>query len=406
LVGYTLSRFPKISETFILDELYAVERAGVRIDLCPLRRERTAFVHPRAENWVARAHFTNLLSPAILGAHVTLLARSPRRYVQTLGAALWGTKSSRRLLLGALATWPRAVPIALHLERSGVKHLHCHFATHPALAGFIVHRLVRIPFSFTAHGSDLHRDQTMLRQKVEEAAFVVAISEFNRRVILDHCGPIHAAKVLVIHCGVDVDRFRHARRDEGGDGPFRIACVGTLHAVKGQQFLIEAVSRLRNEGLNVELVLVGDGPDRAMLEQLVAASGNSGSVHFAGYRTQPEVAEILGGVDVLAAPSIPTADGRREGIPVALMEGMAAGLPVVASALSGIPELVKHGHNGLLVDPGNADMLAGALRSLAIDPSLRTRLGFAARGTVEAEFDINTSAAQLTELFLEQLRST
>jgi glycosyltransferase involved in cell wall biosynthesis len=401
VVGYTLSRFPKISETFILDELYAVERQRVRIDLCPLRRERTDFIHPRAESWLSRAHFIPLVSGRTIVSHLAMLARSPTRYVRALSEVIWGNRSSRRLLLGALATWPRAVPMAVHFERAEVKHLHCHFASHPALAGYIVHRLVGIPFSFTAHGSDLHRDQTMLRQKVAAAAFVVAISDTNRQLILEHCERTDAAKVHVVHCGVDLDRFRTRHRGRGAPrGPLRIICVGTLHAVKGQRYLIEAVARLRTQGLLAQLVLVGDGPDLRALEERAVALGTLEAVEFAGARTQPEVAEILASADVLATPSVPTPDGRREGIPVALMEGMACGLPVVASALAGIPELVRHGYNGLLVEPGDVEGLVDALKSLAHDPDLCARLGAAARQTIEAEFEINASAARLALLFL------
>jgi glycosyltransferase involved in cell wall biosynthesis len=153
----------------------------------------------------------------------------------------------------------------------------------------------------------------------------------------------------------------------------------------------------------VELVFVGDGPDRGMLEQLVRETGVDGAVEFLGSCTQPEVADALAAADVLAAPSVATADGRREGIPVALMEGMACGLPVVASALSGIPELVVDGINGLLVEPGNVEALAAALASLSRDPSLRARLGATARRTVAAEFDIERSGAMLAELFRSRI---
>ena len=351
-----------------------------------------------------RARFIRLISPTTVAAHLTLLARSPARYARTFVEVVWGNRSSPRLLLGALATWPRAVPMALHFERAHIPHVHCHFATHPALAGHIIRRLVGIPFSFTAHGSDLHRDQTMLREKTTAAAFVVAISESNRRVILEHCEPADAGKVHVVHCGVDLTRFRRPAPQHGdGTESLKIACVGTLHAVKGQRFLIEALARLRARGVRASLVLVGDGPDRHMLEDLARSHGVAQAVEFAGARTQPEVAHILFGADVLAAPSVPTPDGRREGIPVALMEGMACGLAVVASALSGIPELVRHDHNGLLIAPGDVGLLADALQSLAGDPALRTRLGEAARQTIEADFDINDSAARLTELFLGYL---
>jgi glycosyltransferase involved in cell wall biosynthesis len=392
-----MSRFPKLSETFVLRELLAVEALGVDVDVYPLVRHSEPMVHPEAEPLVRRARYLPFLSPSILRSNLAVLRRRPGAWFGALWAVVKGNWGSANLLVGGLGIFPKVVHAARLMEADGVEHVHCHFATHPALAGFLVHRLTGIPFSFTAHGSDIHVDRHMLPAKVAEAAVVVPISEFNRRVILDECGPEAASKLVVVHCGVDTTVLRP--RPARAPGPFTVVCVGTLHEVKGQAHLVEACRLLVEQGVDVRCHLVGSGPDEADLRAQVAAAGLADRVVLEGNRTTAEVAALLQRADVLAAPSVPTRQGKREGIPVVLMEAMSSGLPVVASDLSGIPELVEDGRSGLLVPPGDATGLAGALRRLAEDPALAARLGRAGRAQVEAAFDVHRSARRLVELF-------
>jgi glycosyltransferase involved in cell wall biosynthesis len=381
----------------VLRELLAVEAVGVEVDVYPLVRHSEPMVHPEAEPLVRRARYLPFLSPAILRSNLAVLRRRPRAWLGALWAVVKGNWGSANLLVGGLGVFPKVVHAARLMEADGVDHVHCHFATHPALAGFLVHRLTGIPFSFTAHGSDIHVDRHMLPAKVAEAAVVVPISEFNRGVILDECGPQAAPKLVVVHCGVDTSVLRP--RPTRAPGPFTVVCVGTLHEVKGQAHLVEACRLLVEWGVDVRCHLVGSGPDEADLRRQVAAAGLDDRVVLEGNRTTAEVADLLQRADVLAAPSVPTRQGKREGIPVVLMEAMSSGLPVVASDLSGIPELVEDGRSGLLVPPGDASALAGALRRLADDPALGARLGRAGRAQVEAAFDVHRSARRLVELF-------
>jgi glycosyltransferase involved in cell wall biosynthesis len=244
----------------------------------------------------------------------------------------------------------------------------------------------------------------MLPEKVAEARFVVAVSRFGRDVILESCGGRFRDKVVVIHCGIDPARFRPAAcgeldRAPRGPVPFRVVCVGRLRAVKGQGVLLGACRLLAARGIAVECHLVGDGPDRAALEERVRASGLDGRVRFHGWRTPAEVAVLLRAADVAAAPSVPSPDGQLEGTPVAIMEAMATGLPVVASRLTGIPELVDDGVTGLLTHPGDPVALASALERLWRDPTERARLGEAGRLRVEQEFELSASAAALASRF-------
>ncbi|MGH8930439.1 MAG: glycosyltransferase [Egibacteraceae bacterium] len=410
-----MSRFPRLSETFVLYELLAVEQAGVRIDLYPLLRERSAVTHPEAAQLVERARYQPFLSWPIVRSQLHFLSRCPRRYLATLGSLLVGVAGSLNFTVGAIGIWAKVVHMARLMAADGVTHVHCHFATHPAVAGWVVQRLVGIPFSFTAHGSDLHVDRHMLPQKVAEAAFVLAVSEHNRSLIVDECGPETTHKVRVLHCGVDPERFRPAEPPRCVDsieaqipssrwGPpedpvIRILCIGTLHEVKGQRYLLEACRLLKAQGIDVHCTLVGDGPDKKTLQRLISGWGLGDRVELAGRRTQDEVAALLATAHVLAAPSVRTREGKREGIPVVLMEAMSAEVPVVASDLSGIPELVEDERSGLLVPPGDATALAAALRRLCGDPVLRRRLGREGRRKVVREFNLKSNAAILAAEF-------
>jgi glycosyltransferase involved in cell wall biosynthesis len=401
-VAYLMSRFPKLTETFVLYEILAVRRQGIQAAVYPLIRERTRVMHPEARRVVEEARFEPLISWRLLRAHAHYLYRSPARYLGALGCLLRSTLGSRRYFLGALGLFPKAVCFARRMEDEGVSHIHAHFASHPAAAAFVIHRLTGIPYSFTAHGSDLHRDRHMLREKVAEAEFVVPISEFNRNIILAECGSEYAGKTVVIHCGIDPDFFRPPRHEAAPEerARLRILCTGTLHEVKGQTHLIEACRLLAERGIPFRCQLLGDGPDRRALERQIAVAGLTESVEILGRCTREGVAKHLREVDVCVVPSVPSRDGRREGIPVALMEAAASGLPVVASDLSGIPEAVTDGEHGYLVPPGDAVGIADALERLASDRALRLRMGRAGRERMLREFDLYENARLLAQRFV------
>jgi colanic acid/amylovoran biosynthesis glycosyltransferase len=397
-VAYVPSRFPRLSETFVLYEILAVEEQGVDVELYPLIRERAEVAHPEARQLCARARFQPFLSWPILRSQLHFLRMSPGTYFGTLWALVTGTWGSLNYFAGALAIFPKVAHSARLMAADRVNHVHCHFSNHPAAAGFIVHRLTGIPYSFTAHGFDLHVDRHMLCEKLTEAAFAVPVSEYNRDLMIEECGEPVRDKLVVIHCGVDTEFFR-PREETSGDRPFTILSVGTLHEVKGQSYLVEACRLLREARVELACKIVGDGRDRKLLNRQIAAAGLAEYITLLGRRDRTEVAELLRTADVLAAPSVPTKSGKREGIPVVLMEAMACGVPVVASRLSGIPELVEDGVSGLLIPPGDAAALADALRRLNDDPSLRRRLGSAGREKVLEEFDVRRNAAELVRRF-------
>ena len=401
-VTYIMSRFPKITETFVLFEMLAVEQQGVQVELYPLLREKTDVMHPEARSFMERAHFQPFVSWPILRSNVHFLLRKPRAYLGTLWTAMRTNWGSWRYFSGVLGIFPKSVHFAFLMAEDEVDHVHAHFASHPAAAAFIINRLTGIPYSFTGHGSDLNRDQHMLCEKVAQAAFVVPISDFFKEMIVEHCGEQYRDKVIVVHCGVDTRVFQpiqaHKQKDSG---MFSIYSVGTLHEVKGQTYLIEACRLLEERGVKFSCHFIGDGPDLAVLSEQVKQAGLTDMVHFHGRCTHQEVVELLQDADVLVTPSVPTKDGRREGIPVVLMEAMASGLPVIATAISGIPELVEDKLNGFLTPAGDAPAIASALERLYNDPDLRQQFAQAGREKVIDEFDLYKNASTLARLFGE-----
>jgi colanic acid/amylovoran biosynthesis glycosyltransferase len=395
-VGYIVSRFPKITETFVLYEMIELERTGMVVELFPLRRERQPVIHPEATAWIKRAHYLTSFSGAVLAANLRQLLRRPGRCISTFLRAVWGNREDLNLLVGVVVYWPKAVAIADMVERAGIEHLHAHFANHPTMVAHIVHRLTGVPYSFTAHGSDIHVRQAFLGPKINDAAFVVAISEFNKRFMVDHA-PLGSedSHIEVIHCGVDVDVFAAAptRRT----APLLVLCVASFEIVKGHPHLLRALARLRERGVELQCELVGAGPEEHAVRALVTELGLSERVVFCGTLTREDVAERMRAADVVVLTSVPSPRGDMEGIPVVLMEAMASGRPVVSTRQSGIPELVVDGETGLLTEAGDDVAIADALELLAKDPDRRERMGQAARVRIERHFDVRRESRELAE---------
>lgn len=402
-LAYLASRYPFVSHTFILREVLALRAAGAEVDTYTVRR-------PGAEHLLSdedrTAHATtDVLVPApptqLIAAHATALLTRPRRFLSTLRLAIELRAPGARAALWQLFYFGEAVLMWHKCRRRGTRHIHAHHANVASDVALLAAHLGGRgwSWSFTLHGpteffdSRAHR----LAQKTVLARFVVCISGFARSQLMGMVETSNWGKLWVVHCGVDVDQFRPPEGSRTGRAR-HVLCVGRAVPVKGQALLIEAVADLARRGIETRLTLVGDGPQLPELRALAEAHGVTGAVEFAGAVGQDRIRSYYERADVFALPSF------AEGVPVVLMEAMAMEIPVVASRIAGVPELVEDGLSGVLVAPGQVDELTAALERLLTAPAAqRAAMGAAARRKVMAEFSIDREAQTLVSLFTEQV---
>jgi glycosyltransferase involved in cell wall biosynthesis len=396
-IAYVVSRFPLASETFIVRELNAIDgRDGIEIELRSLFSAARPFAHPDAKPWLGRVQRPSIAGA--LSATVWWGLRRPAALSRCAAKLLRAYWRRPRILVRALATLPLAAWHARGVQRVRCEHVHAHFATYPAITAWVCGRLTGVSYSITAHAHDLFVDRSFLTTLVGEASFVATISEFNRRLLAPYAAASRTP-VNLVRCGVDPRAYTFRARALPRSGPVRALCVASLEEYKGHRTLLDALGG-SSELQRVELELVGGGSLERQLRDQIGRLGLAGRVRLLGVRSEAEVAALLQRADVFVLASVVARDGQMEGIPVALMEALACGVPVIASRLSGIPELVQEGVTGVLAEPGNPDDLARAFSRLLADGQATRAYTCAGRELVEREFNLERAADALRELFL------
>ncbi len=398
-IAYLTGEYPRATDTFIQREVAALRRLGVEVQTCSIRRTPAAHhVGPEQRSEAARTF--NVLPAAAnvvssIPIHLATLLTRPMRYLGALRLAVSTNAPGIGPFLYQLVYFYEAVVLADALRRRGAVHLHNHIAMSSSTVAMLASAVGGIPFSFTIHGADEYHGASRWRldEKIARAAFVVCVCHHGRSVCMINSDRAHWSKLHIVHCGIDPRLYGNAAvsRETAQDGE-RLLFVGRIAPIKGVPLLFEAFKSVLARHPRAVLTMIGDGPDKAAMEEEARVLGIDRSVQFVGYKSQAEVAAALGEVDVLVLSSL------NEGLPVVLMEALAARVPVVASRVSGIPELVLENETGLLFPPGSTDDLASAICDLLSDPSKRRRMGSAGRALVEREFDAEREAVWLKEL--------
>ena len=403
-IAYIMSRFPHLPETFILREMNEMRARGWDVALYPLILQNQPVVHPEAQAWVAEAHQLPFLSAAVLLSNLRTLFRQPLRYLGLWGKAVRHNIKSPNLLVRALALLPKAVYAAEQMTAENIRHIHAHYATHPAFVAWAIHQLTGISYSITVHAHDIFVRTAMLGTKLQEAEFVVAISEFNREYLAQKLGEWVRPKIHIVHCGIIPETYSAQPRHWQPGETLELINIGSLQPYKGQKYLVEACALLKEWRIPFHCRVIGGSDEvRADLEARIAQHGLSEHVFLLGGKTQQEVADLLQSAHCYVQPSIITPSGKMEGIPVALMEAMAAELPALATAISGVPELVRPDETGYLVPPEDVPALANALAHIYHHPEEAAQLAKNGRALVLSEFELRTNVQQLSELFTRLL---
>jgi glycosyltransferase involved in cell wall biosynthesis len=405
-VIYLVRSWPRLSQTFIVNEVVALERRGIDIVLFSIVRSDEKLVQPQVRD--VRAQVRYLAEDPLrerLGAHLGVLKASPLRYARGLLYALRHPELSEGYATcSTMACFRIAGQVAaevLRLARAGraPTHLHAHFAHDPALVALLVRRLTGLTFTFTAHARDLYQiPPESFRTRAAKAAAVVTCCDANADYI-ETISADEPAPVRVIHHGVELDQFRPASGPaQRADVPMLVS-IGRMVEKKGFADLLHALHELATTGHSFRCRIYGDGPLRGRLTELRDSLGLTTQVEFPGEQDREGILEALGEADVFLLTPIVTDDGDRDGIPNVLVEAMACGLPVVATSAGGVGELVQEGVNGYLTEPGDVPGIAKGVAALLASHDLRSEMGGSARRTVEESYDVNAAARQLDELF-------
>jgi glycosyltransferase involved in cell wall biosynthesis len=431
-IAFLFPAFPNLHQTFVLWEVLALRRRGIDIALYSIKRPLTATQQP--EGAALQHEVTYLpptLSPAVLAATLTAFAGAPGKFLR-VGAALVGgwwqdrtagaewrrtrisgdapdreltpleylrgrfNRSPVLYLLKSLWLIPGAVWLGRDLRARGITRLHAHWASYSATMALVVHWLFDMPFSFTAHAYDIYLVPRLLGVKVREAEFAVTCARTNAEFLRALAGPGAADRVTVNYHGVSLDRFHPAAAPHDAGRPCVVTC-GRLEPYKGHHVLLRAIAEMTR---TTRCIVVGEGPQRARLEQLVRDLGIADRVEFTGPVPQNRLTEIYAHADIFVLASvILERSGKRDVIPNVLAEAMAMQVPVVATSIAGVPELITDGIHGRLVRPNDARALAAVLDELLGDEAQRDRLARAAVERVHEMFDRERNIEDLAALF-------
>ncbi len=403
-VLYFAAEYPRATDTFIQREIAAVRSAGLDVESAAIRRpgeEHMVGDEQRSER--ERTHY--LLPPSIgglFGAHIGLLIRSPGRYVSALRLAMNTKRAGARGGLFQGFYFAEAGLLAARIRAERFDHLHSHLADVSTSVAMLAATLAGVPFSFTLHGPGVFFDANVWRldAKIDRASFVSCISWFARSQAQLLSTESAADKLHIIHCGIDPQRYvdrsipPELATEHRADAVFRLVFVARLDHVKGVGELLESVAALAPAYPGLRLDLAGDGPSRGAYEAKARSLGIADRVTFHGYVNQTAVAELLATGDLYVLPSF------AEGVPVGLMEAQASGLPVIATQVGGVSELVIDEVTGFVCRPGDRTQLTDRIRTLIGDAELRRRMGAAGRVCVATDFDSSAEGRRLAALFV------
>ncbi len=411
-VAYILKRYPRLTETFILNEIRAMERLGETLHIVSLLPPEPPPHHPMVMEVRACVHAppTGRVGKLtlLLRAHGALVAGMPLRYARAFVMAIGWSLTSRK----PVSLWrqfARAGGVAHLCRAHNVRHVHAHFANAPTTVAHFVHLMTGIPFSFTAHAKDIYLSRPrVIRRHLGAATFATTCTGYNLMHLRGLAPRISPEKIRLVYHGIDLEIFRAdgpaTERIQASARPL-VLSVGRLVPKKGHEDLISACAALRSRGVGFDCVIVGSGPLREALSDAIARQGLGDVVSLRGAMTHAELIELYRRASLFVlAPRI-AEDGDRDGIPNVIAEAMALGVPVVATDISGIPELVRHGHTGLLVPSRDTEGMATAMQQLLADRPLADRLAREARRRLELDFNLWTKTRELQVMMAEEARA-
>jgi len=396
-VAYLLLWFPEPSQTFILDEVNTLVGLGLDVRVYSLYGSRPPRRLEGMSQVLAPVHHLGLAATGMLCRDLVSLGRTwgpgAAQFLRQVAVRRW-----RSLETGGEALWAclTGVHLAGIMTADGIDHIHAPWADGPATAAWVASRLSGIPFSFCAHAQDIYPPDGALLEKLSAAAFIRTENLSNLRY-LTALFPQTAGKLVNIYPGAPMAKAQ--RQAIPVSPPFRLLAVGRFVRKKGFPLLLEACRLLAEQGVDFHLTLAGDGPERPQLLKLIREYNLTPRVELPGFLPHRQISSLLQQAHLFIMPSLVAPSGDRDGIPTVILEALLHEVPVVATEVSGIPEVVIPGDTGWLTTPEDPQALARDMLAALSDPTEARRRGQAGGALVAREFDSRTNYARLQALF-------
>ncbi|HEY9200450.1 MAG TPA: glycosyltransferase family 4 protein [Gammaproteobacteria bacterium] len=400
-VLYVVSLFPCWSETFIVREIRSLKEMGVDVHILSLKKSKEEIVQSDTESLIDNV----IYPPGWIQLFMSSLMAIIIHPVINISLLLSIVKSLYRhplSLLKSIFTFFLTLGVLEKVKESGVEHIHAHWATYPSTSALILSKNSGIPFSFTSHAHDIFLEDHMLKTKINESMFSVTISKYNKQRLAKQLNIDIASKMNVIHCAIDIDTYKYV---DNNRLPNEIISVGRLDYIKGFSVLIDACKLFKDNNPDFKCKIIGNGPLKNSLQNQIDRNGLADNVRLVGVMKQEEIRELLSSATFFVLPSVITDSGDMDGIPVALMEAMAAGLPVISTTVSGIPELIQNDFNGLVVSPEDPVELSQAMERM-LDRECSSKYALNARKTIESEFAIKIETSRLYSLISDSINQS
>lgn len=402
-IGYVLKRYPRYSETFVVNEILAHEAAGLEIEIFALRPPCDTHFQDAISQ--VRSPVTYIRKPVQgrVSESLNSLAPTAASYfwaeLQEAGKVIPDLWAKLAVAQGEQAsTVYQAAWLAREVTLKGITHLHAHFGSVATSVARLAAHFADISYTFTAHAKDIFHESVEfedMQRKLRDATAVVTVSDYNLNYLREAYGAV-AERVQRIYNGLDLSQLQYC---SSASRPPLILSVGRLVEKKGLSVLVDACAVLRQMGCEFQCQIVGTGTLEEALQHQIQQLGLESFVNIVGPRPQREVFQLVQQAAVFAAPYVIGRDGNRDGLPTVLLEAMALGTPCVSTDVTGIPELIRDRQTGLIVPQHNAKELAIAMQQLLINSDLRVKLSTQARQLIESEFDIHRNTASLRRLF-------
>jgi len=411
-IGYIISSFPAVSQTFVTNEIFELKKMGLDITIFSLRYPlKNIYINEKDKSLLSQAFYSPyLFSWNVIKAQISFLSKNPKKYLSILKKIIRLNYKNLFVLIKSLAIFPKTIYFAKIAQEKKILHIHCHFATTATTAAFIINELINIPYSMTVHAHDIYDCHLMLFEKLKNTKFIVANSEYNKKYLLNLFKDLPEDKIKLVRTGIDLSQFKP--KSKLINKKFSILSVGRIDPTKGYIYLLEACFMLAQKKYNFICYIVGavnkeisSKREGEKIKKFIETNSLQNFINLKSNISKEELLSLYKQADLFVLPCITTSKGAQDGLPSVLVEAMATKVPVISTITSGIPELIENLKTGLIVPQKDSYVLADAIEKIMTDENLRSLLASEGYKKVWENWNLEKTSIQMADLILNSLNS-